>query len=340
MNILKKENKLCLSCMEYHDLSTVEVPERNIFKDKEVQYNAIYYYCDKADEYYASEEMMSKNDISMKDAYRRQNNLLTSFQINELRRQYGISQSDLAIILGWGEKTITRYEGHQVQDFAHDTILKKIVSDPEWYLELLKSAKEKLSLSSYKKYYETALQYYASKQDEYLRKVIQAAYAEYEDFEQCTGGKPLDLNKVVDVVRYFANSTKTKFLYKVKLMKMLWYTDALSYKNNGISMTGLVYKALPMGAVPISHEHIIDLHGITYEEVSFDESTAYHFIGDNNNDYPAITENDKKILDYIIEKFGDAHKKTIVDAMHKEIAYIETAPNDIIQYKYAKGLSI
>jgi len=35
----------------------------------------------------------------------------------------GISQSDLCLLLGWGGKTITRYESHQVQDIAHDTIL-------------------------------------------------------------------------------------------------------------------------------------------------------------------------------------------------------------------------
>ena len=41
------------------------------------------------------------------------------------------------MLLGWGGKTITRYESHQVQDKAHDTILKKIDQDPEWFLSLL-----------------------------------------------------------------------------------------------------------------------------------------------------------------------------------------------------------
>lgn len=53
--------------------------------------------------------------------------LLTSQQIRAVRTQYDISQRDLCILLGWGEKTITRYEGHQVQDRAHDAILKKLV---------------------------------------------------------------------------------------------------------------------------------------------------------------------------------------------------------------------
>ena len=33
-------------------------------------------------------------------------------------------------------------------------------------------------------------------------------------------------------------------------------------------------------------------------------------------------------------------KNEIVDTMHKEDAYTETAPHDIIQFKYAKTLSL
>ena len=88
---------------------------------------------------------MQDNDIKLKDAYRKKEDLLTSAQIGEIRAKYGISQSDLCLLLGWGGKTITRYESHQVQDRAHDTILKKIDQDPEWFLSLLNGAKENLS---------------------------------------------------------------------------------------------------------------------------------------------------------------------------------------------------
>ena len=88
---------------------------------------------------------MQDNDIRLKDAYRKKEGLLTSAQIGEIRAKYGISQSDLCLLLGWGSKTITRYESHQVQDKAHDTILKKIDQDPEWFLSLLNGAKANLS---------------------------------------------------------------------------------------------------------------------------------------------------------------------------------------------------
>jgi len=48
-------------------------------------------------------------------------------------------------------------------------------------------------------------------------------------------------------------------LYKVKLMKLLWYTDAIFFGRYGKSMTGLVYKHLPFGALPIGYDEIISL---------------------------------------------------------------------------------
>ncbi len=72
-----------------------------------------------------------------------------------IRARYGISQSDLCLLLGWGAKTVTRYESHQVQDIAHDTILRKLDSAPEWFLRLLHAGKESLSAVSYAKYLET-----------------------------------------------------------------------------------------------------------------------------------------------------------------------------------------
>ncbi len=79
------------------------------------------------------------------------------------------------------------------------------------------------------------------------------------------------------MIRYFAVSTKITSLYKVKLMKLKWYADALSYKVRGFAITGLVYQALPMGAVPVGYNSIIDLKGVPFEEMDMGETNAYHF---------------------------------------------------------------
>jgi DNA-binding transcriptional regulator YiaG len=283
---------------------------------------------------------MQENDVRLKDAYRKAVGLLTSAEIIGIRSMYGISQSDLCILLGWGGKTITRYESHQVQDKAHDTILKKLEQDPEWFLSLLNAAKDNLSEESYQKYLEAATDLYEKNQDSYLRKAIEASYARFHGNWLFHGNTELSLDKVVDVIRYFAASTKITNLYKVKLMKMMWYADALSYKNRGYAITGLVYQALPMGAVPVGHNSIIDLRDVPCEEVDMGETNAYHFSLKKADSFPALSDEDINILDIVIEKLGKMSKNEIISFMHNEQAYVETAPRDVIQFKYAKNLQI
>lgn len=340
MRIIKSEKRLCTCCMEEHEVKTVLVKDEATYKNKKVAYEASYLYCDAAEELYMDEQQMQENDVRLKNAYRKSEGLLTSSNISDIRAKYGISQSDLCILLGWGGKTITRYESHQVQDKAHDTILKKIDHDPEWFISLLSDARGNLSAESYQKYLNTATALYEENQDSYLRKAIEASYARFQGNQLFHGNTNLSLDKVVDVIRYFAASPIITSLYKVKLMKLMWYADALSYKLRGFAITGLVYQALPMGAVPVGHNSIIDLKDVPCEEVDMGETNAYHFVLKDVVSFPALTDDDRNILDIVIEKLGKMSKNEIVGFMHKEQAYVETAPKDVISFKYAESLQI
>lgn len=338
--ILNRKRMLCLSCMEDHEVDIVSRMDRSILKGVSVEFSAEYYYCDRTDEYYADEMQICANDISMKDAYRKKQGLLTSKDICAIRGKYGISQSDLCILLGWGKKTITRYEGHQVQDIAHDTILKKLGDDPEWFLTLLEMVKDSFASSSYTKYRTKAIKLFEQERDRYLRKAIMAQYARFSDSFEYNGNVRLSLDKVVDVIRYFSNAPQVIKLYKVKLMKLLWYSDALSFKRRGHAITGLIYQALPMGAVPIGHDSIIDLYGVEYDEVELGDGTGYYFKKSENEEYQYLSKEDVAILDEIIRIFGSCTKDAIINAMHKEAAYEKTALRAVISFQYAKELSI
>lgn len=340
MKIIKSEKRLCSCCMEEHEVKTVLIMEQTTLKNKQVEYEALYSFCDLAKELYMDEQQMQDNDIRLKDAYRRSEGLLTSAEISAIRGKYGISQNDLCVLLGWGGKTITRYESHQVQDKAHDTILKKINKDPEWFLSLLNDARLKLPAASYQKYLEKATALYEEDQDAYLRRAIEAVYAKFKGDQMSHGNVELSLDKVVDVIRYFAASQKVTNLYKVKLMKLMWYADALAYRTRGFAITGLVYRALPMGAVPIGHNSIIDLKDVPCEEVDMGETNAYYFSLDGKQVFSALSQEDIDILNCVIGKLGQMSKNEIVEFMHKEQAYIRTAQRDVIQFKYVETLQI
>lgn len=66
------------------------------------------------------------------DMFKSHQHLLTSKQIKEIRIKRGLTQTELANMLGLGEKTITRYENGQIQDKAYD-ILLRIIGDDNGY---------------------------------------------------------------------------------------------------------------------------------------------------------------------------------------------------------------
>lgn len=83
--IIYSEMKGCVICREYHNVDTVEVTDTEIFKDKEVTFQAIYEYCPITDLYWETEDMIRRNSLAMKDAYRQKVSLLTSGDITEIR---------------------------------------------------------------------------------------------------------------------------------------------------------------------------------------------------------------------------------------------------------------
>ena len=56
--------------------------------------------------------------------------------------------------------------------------------------------------------------------------------------------------------------------------------------------------------------------------------------------FPELSDEEKDILDVVIEKLGKMSKNEIINFMHKEQAYVETLSRDIILFKYAESLQI
>lgn len=332
MKVLQSEYKLCLSCMEKHRVDLVEVVEQNIFKGQKVDFTAEYEYCSNVDTFSETEAMIRANDLALKDEYRRITGLLTSEEIKSIREFYGISQKDLATILDWGPATITRYENYQVQDRAHDDILRTISSDPKWFLEKLENKDNLLSSKAYTRYRCKAKEQYSKQRNRYLRDAVYAIYANFED-ESITGSVELNLDKVVEAVNYFA--TKVISLYKVKLMKMLWYADALNYKRHGKAITGLVYSALPMGAVPEGYDQIILLDGVSFDVVLYDD-ISYRFKPAPNFVVRHLLREELESLDKVILELGSLNTREIVEKMHQETAYKQTASYKMISYSLVK----
>lgn len=330
----------CPICGQIHEVEKRKRETTTIIKGEEVIYEETYFFCKNADEdecEFESGRMVNENLLNARNAYRRIHGLLTSDEIVEIREKYGLSQVELAKLMGWGEATISRYESKAIQDESYDSMLRLVSKDPFKALEFLEKNKRQFGLK-YLQIRKTIIDCLDSYGREFLsRQSLESEYVEYNEKSYLNGNKLLDVDKLECIISYYARMVKN--LYKVKLMKMLWYSDVISYRDTGCAMTGLVYCHEKMGALPVGHYKIMGLENVQFEEVSaFDYDVSYLFYESENVDVDRLSKKEIEILDSVIKKFGAYSGKELKEYMHAETAYINTKPNEIISFELAKEI--
>ena len=338
--IIRKVQMDCPFCDKVHELEERMRTASIIIKGEQVYYEEAYYFCPESDEEeneFATGKMENVNLLNARNAYRINHGLLTSGEIVEIRERYGLSQIDLARLLGWGEATISRYESKAIQDDAYDNMLRIIKDNPLKVYEFLQKNAEKFSANKRHEIKEKIINNLDAYGREYLkRQALQSEYVNYQEPCDANGNSVLNIDKLEAVVSYFAERVSN--LYKVKLMKMLWYADSLYYKMYGCSITGLVYCHEAMGALPIGHYRIVGLENIKVKEEEDYEFTKYHFLPNKKLDLGCLSNKEISILNQVVEKFKNFSATEIVNYMHDEIAYVKTKDGEIIPFSLAKEI--
>lgn len=339
--LIRKIHMSCPLCDKTHEVEERKRITTITLKGEEVTYEERFYFCTNADEdenEFETGAMTNENLLNARNAYRVKKELLTSDEIVAIRESYGLSQVDLSKLLGWGEATISRYESKAIQDEAYDIMLRLIRDNPLKALEFLKKNSDKFSTSKYSEIRANIIDKLDSYGKEFLtRQTFEGEYASFEEPSDSNGFTMLNIDKIEAMISYIAQ--KVDNLFKVKLMKMLWYSDALSFVDNGYSITGMVYRHEPMGALPVGHYSLMNLENLNVqEEMSYNFDTMLHIYPTDDMDYSVLSDEEKAILDRVILKFKDYKAKDIVDYMHGESAYLETKSGEIIPFSLAKEI--
>ena len=111
--LIRKIHMSCPLCDKTHEIEERKRTTTIIIKGEEVTYEERFYFCANSDEdenEFETGTMTNENLLNARNAYRVKMGLLTSDEIVAIRESYGLSQVDLAKLLGWGEATISRYE--------------------------------------------------------------------------------------------------------------------------------------------------------------------------------------------------------------------------------------
>jgi len=330
----------CPLCNKVHVIEERKGITQAIIKGEVVDYEHVYYCCTLSDEEeneFIPAGIMDENLLRARNAYRVKKGLLTSDDIAKIRNLYGLTQSDFAALLGWGDVTVTRYESKSIQDETYDNVMRMVYNNPMFALGCLGKHQERFNPEKYAKIRKSIKERVEEFGTLYLkRQEIEGLYVNFEEETDYNGYKVLDIEKTSYVIGYFAQFID--HLYKVKLMKLLWYTDTLFFGRHGKSMTGLVYKHKPLGALPIAYDEIIHLPTVKVVEDMINEDIGYKICSNKEVSISEFTLEELSVLELVATKFKNHRSKEIVDYMHREKAYTETQQNQIIPYTLARQL--
>ena len=288
------------------------------------------------------EKLEDHNLENIYNQYRKKHSLLMPDKIKETREKYGVSQRAFSRILGWGEVTIHRYETGALQDRSHNDALV-LLENPDNMKILLENNKNKINRKDYINIRENLHKLMKDDIDKTLEENITKKYFN-EVLDKYNGYSQFNYEKFVNVILFFA--TNIKRLFKTKLMKLLFYSDFVNFRNNTVSITGLKYIKNYFGPTPIKHELLL---GELFEKYITYQVKHVKFSKDNVEEYEFIKPLEKPSLgifsqeelnsmEEVLSAFKHLTSEKITQCSHKEEAWTKTKNKEIISYEYAKNL--
>jgi len=158
---------------------------------------------------------------------------------------------------------------------------------------------------------------------------------QFGDTSLFDGYRPFSRTKMAAMIEYLTG--KGHHVYKTSLNKLLFYSDLSFFYLRSRGMSGAVYHNRPFGPVADPAGHILN-ELITDEKVKIVPRTQTLEAATPAKAPEALTEEEKKVLDWVADTYGHMSASEISSLSHREMAYKYTEPNEPIAYAYGKFL--
>jgi uncharacterized phage-associated protein len=326
-----KKNLECTYCDGNAKLS---VEKKDISYRKEVFCIDQYFYkCEKCEEEFTTDEADDRSLIQLHNQYRVKHSIPFVEDIIAMRQKYDLPAAKMNEVLGMGANGYSNFEKGDMPSPALGTLLF-VANDP---VEFKKMVSRKPDIFS-----ELAYNNLLEKIDlliDQSRKITKDRIDLHDAPSTLNGFRSPNFNKIASLVCFFLGKCKNEFNDRLKLNKLLFYADFLNFKENGLSITGLSYRAIQYGPVPSFYENVYT----SLENESYIHSNWVK--GQNGGgveifeladgfDLRLFSEKELRIINFICEQFKETPSWDMVEKSHSETGWRECYPNkSIIDYQ-------
>jgi len=140
----------CENCNKLVEYKKVEINTDYEIRGKKYNYKEIIGYCKNCNEEISANEITDENLERLDNAFRTEENIIKTNEIEEILKKYKIGKKPLAKLLGWGEVTLIRYLNGDIPTKIYSDELYKILTDFNYMESLLENNKANITERTYK----------------------------------------------------------------------------------------------------------------------------------------------------------------------------------------------
>jgi len=319
--------------------------EERPFSFRKEEFNVVYHYfkCSESNESFTTTDLDDLNLNQLYNQYRAKHKIPFPDEIRKMREVYGLPALKISEVLGFGTNSYRNYENGEVPNLSNSRLIQLVKNAREFKkLLLISNAFEGKSLDKIL----TKLELIIKEQKEHR---FEGQLTEYligaPVADNFTGYRLPDLSKFTEMIIFFAEKLKP---YKTKLNKLLFYADFIMYERSGFSMSGMRYRAIPMGPVPDKFDSIydnlvrkdeFDIISNVFPDGGVGEKfkpNARHVFQPN-----MFSPCELSILEEVSKRFRNTSTSEIIDISHKEKGWIVNKhKREIIDYKFGFDISL
>lgn len=278
-----------------------------------VEYDEYYLVDDNGEEVF-DRNIEIENDQRLYDIYKKQNNLLTNFEIKKIRQKYDLTQKEYALVIGVGEVTVHRFEKGAIQTEAVDSIMK-LSNDPDNMAFLLLQNRKNIGESLYDSLLKRI------KELQVLKRHALVDISKFDldvlEFEEASA---IDVAKnIINIynakVDELANNYDIvpEYITNLKLQKLLYFVQAICLMIFG-------EKAFPEKILAWSYGPVVNE---VYQQYKQNHASKINSESNVKN----ISSGLYKIIEEVINSYGLFEANRLIDLTHEEEPCLNTEIN-------------
>ena len=314
-------------------------PIKITFRKEDFNIIKQFYKCNKCKEQFTTDDLDEVNINQVYNQYREKYQIPFPQQLIKIRGRYGLSASKMAEVLGFGVNVYRNYESGEIPNVSNGTLLN-LIRMPEEFKKVILNKKKVFTEKQFNKLVDKLDKLIEKERSKnYLDKFLLDENSIPNEF---SGFSSSSIEKYANMILFFLENNNN--LFKVKLNKLLFYTDFYHFKKTGYSISGYKYQAIQNGPVPYRYDLIYDYlwqnEFIQYELVEINDNLVEQPVPLKKFDEDSFEKSELDALKTIHETFKKLTRKELVDLSHQEKAWEEQIKHKgVISYlKYAFNL--